>query len=245
MTLERLRIVTWNVWFGSLQQDERRRALWSQLEALDPDVVCLQEMLAEDLERPELRRWRDRGYWVSNEHIDYYDVVMLSRIPVTHDERLPLPTMMGRSLLMARLDVDPPLTVATIHLESTSSEVEARVQQLRLIDAHLAEEPFSVFLGDMNFDDDAPDETARVKHWDDAWLTLHPGEPGYTVDSHVNQMRFLSKGQHVQKRIDRVFSQGDGWRVDRIERLGMEAVGDDPLTFVSDHFGLCADLVRT
>ena len=50
------------------------------------------------------------------------------------------------------------------------------------------------------------------------------------------------KGKHKHVRFDRVLSRGTGWRLTRVERLGMEALQDDPLTFISDHFGLCAEL---
>lgn len=242
MARRSLRIVTWNVWFGQFQQRARQRALWEQLEAVDPDVVCLQEMIPEHLDGPEIERWCARGYWLSDAHIMGYDVVMLSRIPVRHHERLPMVTVMGRSLLMARLATEPPLMVATIHLESTAPMTETRVRQLQDINARLASEPDVVLVGDMNFSDDAPDETAQVEHWTDAWPRLRPGEPGFTVDSHVNEMRYVSKQRHVQRRIDRVFQRGEGWRLRSIERLGTEPLPGDPLTFVSDHFGLMVDL---
>jgi len=239
-----LRIVTWNVWFGQLERRARQRALWERLEAVDPDVICLQEMIPEHLEGPEIERFRERGYWLSDTHVFGYDVVMLSRVPVLEHERRPQESEMGRALLLARLDTQPPLTVATIHLESTSEMTDARVRQLRDIDQHLASEPAVVLVGDMNFSDDDPRETAEIARWHDVWPGLHPDDPGYTVDSHVNEMRYLSKNRHVQKRIDRVFVRGEGWRARSIERLGTEPLADDPLTFVSDHFGLRVDLER-
>ena len=238
-----LRIVTWNVWFGQQERMTRQRALWKRLEAVDPDVICLQEMIPEHLAGPQIEHWRDvRGYWLSDDHIFGYDAVMLSRIPVRHFERRPQISQMGRELLVARLDTDPPLTVTTIHLESTDPMTAFRVRQLEDINAYLADEPDVLLMGDMNFSDDAPQETAQVKHWRDAWPLLHPDDPGFTVDSHVNEMRYLSKNRHVQERIDRVFQRGDGWRLRSIERLGTKPLEGDPLTFVSDHFGLVVEV---
>ncbi|MCA9712171.1 MAG: endonuclease/exonuclease/phosphatase family protein [Myxococcales bacterium] len=244
MARDRVRIVTWNAWFGQLERAARRRALWRTLRAVDPDVICLQEMLPEDIDGPEPERWRARGYWVSDAYLVGYDVLMLGRIPVLHRERLPLPTQMGRNLLLVRLELDPPLTVATIHLESTAPMTQARVRQLRDIDARLAPEPNVVLVGDMNFSDDDPAETAEVRHWVDAWPRLHPGDPGFTIDSHVNEMRYLGKRRHVRARIDRVLWRGEGWRLRSIERLGTEPIEGDPLTFVSDHFGLVVEFER-
>lgn len=243
MTADRIRIVTWNIWFGQLEQDARRRALWRELEALEPDVACLQEVLPEDLEHPGLRRLRDRGYWCSDEHLLHYDVLALARRGIVEQERLELPSQMGRNLLVARLDVEPGLTVATVHLESTAPMTEARLQQLRIIDGALADETDVVLVGDMNFTDDDAEETERVAHWCDVWPALRPDEPGFTVDSTVNEMRHLSKPKLSRKRIDRVFVRSEHWRASRIERLGTHPLPDDPLTFVSDHFGLVVDLV--
>ncbi|MCA9688911.1 MAG: endonuclease/exonuclease/phosphatase family protein [Myxococcales bacterium] len=240
-----LGLVTWNVWFDRRERSRRRRALWREIEALDPDVICLQEATPEHVEGPEVAAARARGYWISDAALVDYDVVTLARLPARERVRVPLPSMMGRSLLVTRLAVDPPLTIATVHLESTAAMTELRVRQLELICEALADEPCVALVGDMNFPPGDRPEAAPLVGWRDAWAELRPDEPGYTVDSHVNEMRFVSTGRHKQVRIDRVFLRGDGWRVASIERLGVTALPDDPLTFPSDHFGLYAELQPT
>ena len=238
-----LRLVTWNVWFGDWRHQDRQAALWQTLDRFDPDLICLQEMTFEHLYGPDIARRRERGDWISDESIHVYDVLMVARQAPLERQRIRLPTQMGRSLLVARLDVDPPLTVATVHLESTRHAEQARMRQLELINEALADEPNVAFVGDMNFTPDSPPQ-ALVEGWRDAWPELHPDDPGYTVDSELNHMRGL-KVSSKRARIDRVFLRGEGWRVRAIERLGTEAFPDDPLTFISDHFGLLATLEPT
>lgn len=157
-----------------------------------------------------------------------------------------LPTMMGRELQITRLGTTPALTVANVHLESTADETECRVRQLERIDAALADESDVVLLGDMNFPAVAErPENRPLVGWTDAWSQLRPAEPGYTIDSEINRMRWLHERKHDQRRIDRVFHRLRRWRVSSIDVIGREPLVGDPLTFISDHFGLCVDLVAS
>jgi len=239
-----MRIVTWNIWFGEFERERRRKALWAELKTRNPDVLCLQEVTPDDLESPGLRALRDRGYWQSDEHISSYDVLLLSRIPVLSHERVPLPSVMGRELLVARLATTPPLTIATVHLESTASMTDFRCRQLADIHAHLAKDDDVLLVGDMNFPAGDRPEAAQLPGWRDAWATLHPHDPGHTVDSRANLMRALMKPDDKQARIDRAFHRGPAWHLDEISRTGTTHLTGDPTLFISDHFGLQVDVSR-
>ncbi|MFO7565231.1 MAG: endonuclease/exonuclease/phosphatase family protein [Enhygromyxa sp.] len=243
MPAKRLRLLTWNVWFGQWAREQRQAALWAEVERSGAEVVCLQEVVPEHLAGPEIERLRELGWWVSDEAIFDYGAVLLTRLSVSSSERVSLPSQMGRELLIVRLATDPPLSVATVHLESTAEQTEARVRQLELITSRLADEPEVVLAGDMNFpaQPERPENRA-LTGWTDAWAQLRPADPGYTIDTHINQMRWLSKHEHEQRRIDRVFVRSRRWQATKVELLGLTPLPDDPLTFVSDHFGLCADL---
>lgn len=242
----RLRVITWNVWFNEWQRDLRQRALWSELEALDPDVICLQEVVSSHLDGPEIHELRDRGFWVSNRRIWGYDVIVVSRLPVLDSERVPLPSVMGRELLVVHLDTNPALTVATVHLESTNEMTDFRCQQLAEIHKWLENQADVLLVGDMNFPAGERPEAAFLPGWTDVWQSLRPDDPGFTVDSKLNVMRGSMKpGQKKRARIDRVFHRGARWRPVAIERLGTKPIATDPpdpSLFISDHFGLCVDL---
>lgn len=237
-----LRVVTWNVWFGERDRELRQQALWAELAEVQPDVVCLQEVVPEHLDGPEIRGLRERGYWVSDRRIGEYDVLVLSRRPVLASERVPLPSVMGREMLVVRLGTDPPLTIATVHLESTKHMTAFRCRQLEDITAWLKHEQDVLLVGDMNFPDGEHPEAALLAGWTDAWTLLRPGEPGFTVDAELNEMRAEIMPGRKRARIDRVFYRGRRWRLDAIERLGMTRLSAEPPLFVSDHFGLRVDL---
>ena len=241
--MQDLTLVTWNIWFGEWERGARWRALWDRLDALSPDVICLQEVVPEALATGEIGELRRRGYWISDEKLLGYDVLVVARAPVETHTRIPLPTQMGRELLAVRLAGAPPLTVATVHLESLAHSTPVRVAQLERIVAELGPEQDVVLVGDMNFPDGDREETAALAGFVDAWPSLHGDDPGYTVDSRVNEMRYVQTGKHKQARLDRVMLRSARWRVAHVERIGLEPLEDDPLTFVSDHFGLCARLV--
>jgi tyrosyl-DNA phosphodiesterase 2 len=238
-----LRVVTWNVWFGDWHRAQRRRALFEALDAAAPDVVCLQEVSPPFMRGPELAELPDRGWSVGELSNHYYDTLILTRPRVIAGERLALPSEMGRNLSLVRLATDPPLTVATVHLESTREMTATRVRQLGLITTWLADETCVVLLGDLNFPDGERPEAAALAGWRDAWPTCRPGEPGYTVDVEVNEMRALIKPDRKRARLDRAYLRGAGWRFAGVELLGTRSLPGDPLTFVSDHFGLQVDLV--
>jgi endonuclease/exonuclease/phosphatase family metal-dependent hydrolase len=243
MSRAALRIVTWNVWFGDLERALRRRALFEALDAAAPDIVCLQEVTPAFMRGPELAELPGRGWSVGELSNNYYDTLILTRPRVVANERLALPSEMGRNLSLVRLATDPPLTVATVHLESTREMTPARVRQLELITARLADETCVVLVGDLNFPDGARPEAAVLAGWRDAWPTCRPDEPGYTVDAEVNEMRALLKPNKKRARLDRAYLHGAGWRFAGAELLGTKCLPGDPLTFVSDHFGLQVDLV--
>ncbi len=244
MNAHRLRAVTWNVWFNDWHRVRRQQALWAELTAADPDVVCLQEVVPQHLAGPEILALRERGYWVSDPQIARYDVLLLTRLPVHSHERVRLPSIMGRELLVVRLATVPALTIATVHLESTKSMTERRCRQLAEINTALAGEHNVLLMGDMNFPDEpARPEAALLSAWTDVWPQHHPGDPGYTVDPEVNEMRAMLKPDNKQARIDRVFHRGGPWQVDAITRLGTRPFLAEPPLFISDHFGLQVDLV--
>lgn len=248
LPLRSLRLLTWNVYFGDHQFEARRDALVARLGRLALDVIALQEVTPDLLSALLSAEWVRAGYQVgvqldgSYEPIGSYGVVLLTRVPVRRLWQVALPTGMGRALLCAMVAAD--VTVGTVHLESLG-EVAHRVEQLRIIQPHLGALPGdAVLCGDMNFPDGAPAETAALdRRFVDTWPRLRPGQPGFTVDTDLNLMRYELKGRRSQKRIDRIFLKGAAWQARAIELVGTEAIDADG-TCISDHFGLLVELSR-
>jgi tyrosyl-DNA phosphodiesterase 2 len=236
-----VRLLTYNVWFGAHMFEERRAALIAELERRKPDVICLQEVTKELLDVLIDQPWITRGYTLSDvELFQTYDVAILSRLPVKKLSALPLPTQMGRRLLVAELACG--LAIGTVHLESMKQSTQPRAAQLRLIQPALAALGDAVLCGDMNFQPtDEVESAALDPAFVDVWPALHPNDPGYTADSQINKMRFELKPTLSRKRIDRVFLHSSRWRATSIELVGTEPIDLDG-TFPSDHFGLATTL---
>jgi endonuclease/exonuclease/phosphatase family metal-dependent hydrolase len=235
-----MKLLTWNVYFGGHMFEERRDALVAELARMRPDVIALQEVTAEHVEAlAELP-----GYASTFELSDGflaagYGVAILARLPIVSMREFALPSDMGRTLLTVELATG--ITVATVHLESLD-EATRRIEQFDLIHRRLASKDRVVLCGDFNLRPDDVEQAAIDRAdpaWTDAWLALRFAEPGYTVDTDVNTMRYQLKDKRTQKRIDRVLLRG-------VTARSIELVGTSPVdvdgTFVSDHFGLLTNL---
>jgi endonuclease/exonuclease/phosphatase family metal-dependent hydrolase len=238
-----VRLLTWNTWFSERAFRERTIGLLRAITAGNYDVIALQEvtlplrtLLAEVGART--------GYRLhALDNPMGYDVALLARDRDARLSELPLPTQMGRRALAITLSSG--VTVATVHLESLPPYAAARVAQLALIGPWLAQlsPAAAVLCGDLNFDDfDAREADVLDDAYVDVWPLLHPGEPGYTIDSAKNPMRGGGPKARVkhQRRLDRVFVRGE-----RIVPTSIALVGTEPIApgvHVSDHFGLAVDL---
>ncbi|MDI1429095.1 endonuclease/exonuclease/phosphatase family protein [Polyangium sorediatum] len=239
-----LKILTWNVWFGAHKSRVRQDALLAEISRRSPDVILLQEVTRKLLAAIVDTPWVRAGYQVSDvdgSTFSRYGVLLLSRIPIRRLVMLDLPTEMGRRLLSAELSCG--ITVATVHLESTSECVSTRVAQLGIIQPSLAaSSPDVVFAGDMNFAPDAAAENAALDPtFVDVWPALHGDRPGHTVDTSINFMRYVMHAEHSHKRIDRVFLRSRAWSPRAATLVGVEPI-DEEGTFVSDHFGIEVEL---
>jgi endonuclease/exonuclease/phosphatase family metal-dependent hydrolase len=223
-----VRLLTWNIYFGGHMFEERRAALITELTRRRPEVCCLQEVTGdEDLAIPGYERNEDLAGLG-------YGTVIYTRVAVAGARSFDLPSQMGRRLVEVDLGG---LVVASVHLESLD-ERGARLVQIGMIQQRLAKHERVVWCGDFNFTPDTPEQEALDGGWTDAWTSLR-SEPGFTVDTEINTMRYQLKQRLTQKRIDRVLTRG-------ITPRSIELIGTAPIdldgTFVSDHFGLEVDL---
>ncbi|HEX3766355.1 MAG TPA: endonuclease/exonuclease/phosphatase family protein [Kofleriaceae bacterium] len=231
-----VRLVTWNAWFGGHMFEDRCDALLAELQRRRADVIALQEVTPALLRALLDAPWIRASYQASQCEVTSYDVLILSRLTIRRLAQLELPTEMDRRLLVAELACG--LAVATVHLESTREEAQARAAQLRIIQPALARYPDVALVGDMNFQPDDPVENAVLDpSLVDTWPALRPGEPGYTVDTDVNTMRLQVRSTPTHKRIDRVFLRSSHWQARSIELIGTRPIAPGG-TFISDHFGL-------
>ena len=210
-----LRVVSWNLFFAEGYWVDRLHAGVGELMALDPHVICLQEVMERSLSYLLRLSWVRDNFVVSDGGgsgtLAPYGVVILSRIPVKRFVIADLVTRMNRKLLVAELVVNSGemLVVATAHLESLPESGSYRVAQLLDIHALLAAyrglASLVVLCGDTNTHDTYPENAALVS-WPfvDLWSLLHPGEDGYTQNGETNPMLASLKDSSFQVRYDRV-----------------------------------------
>ncbi|GJP55120.1 hypothetical protein CLOM_g14107 [Closterium sp. NIES-68] len=114
-----------------------------------------------------------------------------------------------------------------------------------------------VFCGDMNWNDKRDGDVPMREGWVDAWMQLHPNEPGFTYDSRLNPML---AGGRLRLRLDRCLMRLHHMRLRSLSLLGTHPIPGGsyakqrrvkgqattaqlPL-LPSDHFGLLLVLNR-
>lgn len=241
-------ILTLNTWFDGFERERRTSALLDRLGEIEPDVIALQEVREDLVRAVRDAAWVRQSYEMSDAigtTLRSYGNLLLSRLPIGRLELHPFPTIMGRRLLLAELQVnDEVLAIGVVHLESTKEMAGMRAEQLvRTVDA-LAACPQALIVGDHNFDVGAPEERV-VRGYVDAWAALHPDRSGWTVDATRNPMR-RRFGSDKRARYDRVFVRSDDgtWTPDSASLFGDDSVDAEATVFLSDHFGVLTRLRR-
>lgn len=246
MNASRLSLLTWNVWFDSLQREARYEEIFKVCRALAPDVICFQEatpfflsMLKGDSTLSNTYSFSDNA----GKSVSPYGTLSLCRKELggvfQHTEML---TDMNRKLLTTRIETTRgDICIGNVHLESLDS-APVRREQLKVCSQVLTgtSMAFSVLCGDFNFCSDRnyhPDRvplendtlTEILPRFTDVWPQLYsPVERGYTFDTTANRM-LTENHPHEQFRFDRVmFSAPSGsWAPSSIQMIGNAPVGEN------------------
>ena len=263
--------MTLNLWNLSGGWRERRAEVLAWLELLQPDVVCLQEVI-EDADGRNSARWLydNAGGFEGFAHhgtptplfenitfgnaiLSRWSIATTNVVDLPDDDPPAEPT--GRFVLHVRTNG---LDVFCTHLTSLPAHGYLREQQVlatddavrRLADPGAAMPP--ILAGDFNADPDATEIRylsglatldGRSTYYQEAWRVAGGREPGWTWE---NRNPFMSVQHDTDRRIDYVFV---GWRRDdgrgRVETC--RVVCDRSLTgvYASDHFGLLAEIRDT
>ena len=260
-----MRVATWNLWwrFGDNWQ-ARHDAAAATLTALDPDIVCCQEIWAERDGTDQAAKLAERlGMHVAHHprfgrRGESFGNAILSRSPIVSSEvhSLAVDNQSGhRSAVVARIArADGEMTVICTHLEHRFHLSEIRQGQVatlcELAAPHHDPEGFPVIMaGDFNavptseeirlLTGERPPPVPELV-WSDAWAQAGDG-PGHTWSG---QNPYLHQAMWPNRRIDYVFVS-----TPRPVPLGniasIEIIGAEPVDGVvpSDHYGLVVDLI--
>jgi endonuclease/exonuclease/phosphatase family metal-dependent hydrolase len=259
-----LRVLTMNV-LGPANPDwERRSALTGEtLRRLDADVVALQEVPVADGTVEELL---GPGYTVtpfSRAADDGVGGALATRAPHRVVEEIDQRcTPRARDFawcatLVVEVDTAVGRVLVAHHKPSWQFGYEYEREQQALTAARALERlaggaDHVVVLGDF----DATPDAASMRFWrgraslegtsvcfQDAWETVHPGDPGTTFDARNPLVRAGEVATAVSRRIDSVLVRsgihGPTLQVRSCARVLHEPVGG---VWASDHFGVVADL---
>jgi endonuclease/exonuclease/phosphatase family metal-dependent hydrolase len=260
-----LRILTLNIWNLSGDWSSRRHAILALLRRCEPDVVCLQEVVAN--ERGNQADWlaSELGGW----SVAYagepphaaadvrFGNAVVSRWPITASSWAHLPyepdeQEVRRLVVHARTEG---IDVFSTHLSWQLHDAalrERQVQELtRFISKQAGEsDPLGpVVAGDFNAE---PDSTAiryltglgsldgASTYFQDAWRLAGDGGPGLTWS---NRNPHAVVDQEPDRRIDYIFSGFHG-RTGMGRPVECAVVADEPVegVWASDHFGVLAVL---
>ena len=263
MSDDRLRVLSWNLWWRFGPWEERLPAIVASIERLDADLIALQEVWVADGTSSAHVIAEALGYHVEVAHRLELDGVgfgnaVVSRWPIARAAVRPLPSAGGtdeqRLALLAEVEApNAPVQIISTHLNWRHDESAVRQAQVRELCAFIAaERPRSyppILCGDFNAEPDS-DEVRMLTGlvavpvpglvFRDAWTS--PGVEG-TGCTWVDANPFAAAEHEQERRIDYVFT---GWRRNdgRGAPLSCQVVGDVPVQGVwpSDHLGVLAEL---
>lgn len=267
---DELRVVSYNIFFGKLNTDSnndidlRIQTLCAQILSLDADVVCLQEVLPDRLER--IKYLTSHVYPYANpEHvIQSYDTVILSRYPFIKKAKINFSiSRMGRSInwVCIKSPIDPKrlIGIANSHLESEFgnelSEQNTKTMQYAEAEDILNQVAMAcnandiIFCGDFNAHNDLSDDLL-IKYftyqnsvdeigWKDSWIEFgSDSAKECTFDSTSNPMliQMHSKSENPPRYIS---------RLDRIlHKSSLHVQSFDMIRsdlLISDHYPIVVD----
>ena len=260
--------MTWNLWWRFGPWEARQAAIATVLEEQDADIVCLQEVWAEDNGADQAAVLADSlGFHFARTPSPYWNGVsfgnaVLSRGPILGVESRHLPGADGqpghRTALLAEVETSVgPVSVVSTHTEFRFDHSATRVGQLAAIARFVADRrsnPDTAFpvivAGDFNGvpdSDEIRQFTGRSAPavpglvFQDAWeLSGQAGSPGYTWNG-ANP--YLADSVWPNRRIDYVMVS---WP--RPKTLGTPVrcwiAGDRPIGGIqpSDHYAVLAEL---
>jgi endonuclease/exonuclease/phosphatase family metal-dependent hydrolase len=265
-----LRVLTINLW-GEQPPLSRRMALLAEgIAALAPDVVALQEVQDRPPGLPNQAEALASAVGMQSVFAPavafrggHEGLALLSRLPLVGQDARPLPHATddeARVVLSAGFDAgaQSPIWLHTTHLNYRLQHGQQREDQVMAVEAAVAARPDAlpqIVLGDFNAVPDA-DEIRWMKGlvtlggrracFQDAWAIRHPTEPGWTwatANPYTRALAFLQ----LNRRLDYIFVTPE--RRDGRGRIhDCRVVFDTPASdgaYVSDHFGLVADIQIT
>ncbi len=264
--MDRLRLLTPNIWNRQGPWEARLGIIRRRLAALAPDVVALQEVLRHDALPPDQAEVIADGLGYHVVYGTAWDIggglrfgnAILSRFPVARSANFVLPGPSGRetrAALFAELDAPAGLVpVFSTHLDWQFHQGVVRIGQVDFLAHKVAElapvgDGFPpVLMGDFNAEPEADEIRflrgytplgGRSVYFADCYACAGEG-PGYT---YARANRFAARTYEPNRRIDYIFVRGPDRRLRGEPLLArLELTEPEDGVFASDHYAVYAEI---
>jgi poly(A) polymerase len=229
------------------KDDARYLALLDFLRVQDADLIALQEVDQQFMKLLQAQPWVQAQYFVADNagiglERSHFEALLTRMAP--HTVVVPLIDMQSRSIAAQFVAKGHRLTIVAMHLMSDLREGAGARREVFLQEliALLPVDEAVLLLGDFNFGDEYLSPV--LADFGDAWLQLHPGEPGITYDGEQNLLALAMNPKSRVRRIDRIFLRNvDRFPfVEELEIVPAKSTGNQTL---SDHHALAATLSFT
>jgi endonuclease/exonuclease/phosphatase family metal-dependent hydrolase len=273
-SVDRLRVLTLNLWGRSGAWEERRSVLVEGLRELRPDLIGFQEPIKHD-DYDQVVDLLGPGFHIAYQTVpahgesDHIGTAIASRWPLRAVRELDLhitPRTVDFPCATLAAEVIVPEPIGSLlfvnHLPSWQRDFEHErelqtVAAARFIEEIVGARPMHVVLvGDL----DAVPEAASIRFWtgrqalggmsvcyEDAWEMTHP-EPGGETMSPDNPLRGgAGASWEPGRRIDYILIRRPGGSMPFLAIIASQLAFDEPRdgVWASDHFGVLADLAIT
>eukprot|EP00039_Didymoeca_costata_P016433 m.295143 g.295143 ORF g.295143 m.295143 type:complete len:343 (-) comp16393_c6_seq2:1131-2159(-) len=256
LVLDKLKLLTYNVWFDKSNREERFMEVLSLLEKESPHVVCLQEICYDVLRillQSELLR---TNYFITNPETvtkeDWYGTITLIQkgVPVSASAKYfsYQKSFFDRAVTIITL---PPglrignhvtkhsISIGNTHLDSPVKGVTPQDRKDQLLSAVevLSLSETHVLAGDFNFISEAETGALQEVNLVDTWRDLRGAEEGYTYDAQTNK----NIADEYQSRPDMItYAKSGELLATAIRMVGRENIPGIQVP-PSDHYGLQVD----
>jgi endonuclease/exonuclease/phosphatase family metal-dependent hydrolase len=265
-----MRVLTLNLWCRHGAWAERRAALRAGLQELQPDLVAFQESVVQD-GYDQVADLLGPGYTIAHQPgrgPDGSGASLASRWPMGELRGAGLHVTprvdpaVGWIGSVCAVEIQAPEPIGPLLFVHHKPSWQWEFEHERELQARAAAQFVEELVGRRRLhvilagDFDATPEAASIRFWSgrqslggvsvayqDAWATLHPGDPGHTF----TRLNPLVAGGEMPldpgRRIDYIFVRC-GSHGPTLELAGCERVFDEPRdgVWASDHFGVVADL---
>jgi len=236
--VNKLKFLTWNVWFDESQYDERVKHQFQIIKQTDPDVISLQEVLPLYLQKLANEDWVKQNYYISEfdgTQVRSYDTVLLSKFPAKQLNVYTIHSYMSRRLYVWDTELNnESATLSTVHLESLVKNTKIRKDQLTQIFTILKSSPNTFFFGDFNFCASVGEDQEFDPRFKDTWPALKGSEFQPTVGTNY------PRAEVKPARYDRIYQSTASWVPVDVQLVGTNKIRQTVMKSIypSDHVGV-------